>query len=257
MEFLINIQVPQNFNSYNMMIQDFSSDWRGRNTQNMSYNSQFPSYNCKMQSEMLSASCYDPPQYQNMRNLKINNFSGCLNRETTHDSNKQVNIENYINKESISKQNSYKFTPLENYKNFKDGVEIKCSPLGYSENFNRLLDEYCRWEHGNRQCLNESSSLHTSHSVPVLSNFGDEKLHWNTSGNLEVKGKISKSDYNLELLQNFEYSTEVRTDDADGKEVAIYICKYNNCNKEFTRTWNILDHARVHMGVKPFTNNYL
>lgn len=30
------------------------------------------------------------------------------------------------------------------------------------------------------------------------------------------------------------------------------MCKYNNCNKEFTKSWNFLDHARMHEGLKPF-----
>eukprot|EP00345_Euplotes_harpa_P014987 CAMPEP_0168349502 /NCGR_PEP_ID=MMETSP0213-20121227/20463_1 /TAXON_ID=151035 /ORGANISM="Euplotes harpa, Strain FSP1.4" /LENGTH=223 /DNA_ID=CAMNT_0008359473 /DNA_START=343 /DNA_END=1015 /DNA_ORIENTATION=- len=64
--------------------------------------------------------------------------------------------------------------------------------------------------------------------------------------------KLSKSDINLELLKDFPYETEVRGNELDGKPLLIYICKYNNCGKEFTRTWNILDHARMHSGVKPF-----
>lgn len=70
------------------------------------------------------------------------------------------------------------------------------------------------------------------------------------------QNKISKSDMNLELLKDFEYITEERTNEADGKPSTVYICRYNNCNKEFTRTWNILDHARMHKGVKPFHCNF-
>lgn len=32
----------------------------------------------------------------------------------------------------------------------------------------------------------------------------------------------------------------------------IIVCKYDNCNKEFTKSWNFLDHARMHEGLKPF-----
>ena len=64
--------------------------------------------------------------------------------------------------------------------------------------------------------------------------------------------KNTKSDVNLELLEEFDYDTEVRGTELDGKPLTIFICKYQSCNKEFTRTWNILDHARMHRGVKPF-----
>lgn len=68
----------------------------------------------------------------------------------------------------------------------------------------------------------------------------------------EDSQRISKSDLNLELLKDYEYETVTRGGEVDDKPITIYICKYENCNKEFTRTWNILDHARMHKGVKPF-----
>ena len=71
----------------------------------------------------------------------------------------------------------------------------------------------------------------------------------------EGSQKMSKSDMNLELLKDYEYETEVRGGDIDDKPLLVYICKFNNWNKEFTRTWNILDHARMHRGVKPYECN--
>lgn len=68
----------------------------------------------------------------------------------------------------------------------------------------------------------------------------------------EESNRLSKGDLNLELLKDFEYDTEIRGGDLDDKPLTVFICRYHNCNKEFTRTWNILDHARMHMGVKPF-----
>ena len=32
----------------------------------------------------------------------------------------------------------------------------------------------------------------------------------------------------------------------------VIVCKYANCGKEFTKSWNFLDHARMHEGLKPF-----
>jgi hypothetical protein len=68
--------------------------------------------------------------------------------------------------------------------------------------------------------------------------------------------KLSKSDMNLELLKEYEYATEEREQEGEDKPITVYICKNKNCNKEFTRTWNILDHARMHKGVKPYKCNF-
>ena len=73
---------------------------------------------------------------------------------------------------------------------------------------------------------------------------------------LQFDKKMSKSDINLELLRKFEYETVLRNVDGEDKPQTIYICKFDNCNKEFTRTWNILDHARMHKGVKPFSCDF-
>ena len=70
-----------------------------------------------------------------------------------------------------------------------------------------------------------------------------------------TNNRKSKSEHNLELLKDFDYETEVRGAELDGKPLIVYICKYNGWNKEFTRTWNILDHARMHKKEKPFQCN--
>lgn len=33
---------------------------------------------------------------------------------------------------------------------------------------------------------------------------------------------------------------------------AAYVCRHNNCGKEFTKTWNLQDHLRMHQGIKPY-----
>ena len=36
-----------------------------------------------------------------------------------------------------------------------------------------------------------------------------------------------------------------------GRTHSVYYCNYKGCNKEFLRTCNLLDHCRMHNGVKP------
>lgn len=120
------------------------------------------------------------------------------------------------------------------------------------EKASKYWEKFCWWElpiHIIRASskinnLNGSSShnsLKSSPSVPL-------ENRQSSSTSLQD----DKIDKNLELLKEFKYATEVRGQEVDGKPLIIYICKFKNCNKEFSRTWNILDHARMHKGIKPF-----
>jgi len=64
--------------------------------------------------------------------------------------------------------------------------------------------------------------------------------------------KLSKNDVNLELLKEFEFETTEVQDPKDGTISTIYKCRFGRCDKQFNRTWNMLDHARTHKGVRPF-----
>jgi uncharacterized Zn-finger protein len=66
---------------------------------------------------------------------------------------------------------------------------------------------------------------------------------------------FTKNDINLQLLKKFNYTTETRKTPT-GREQTIYICTYQNCRKEFLRTCNLLDHARMHQGIKPNSCNF-
>lgn len=110
-----------------------------------------------------------------------------------------------------------------------------------------ICNSYCWWD---LPMLLMSSVGKSSQN----NNLGGEGL--TDEKNMESKNKVSKSDMNLELLKDYEYTTEEKVPAGEDKPVTVYICKYKNCNKEFTRTWNILDHARMHKGVKPYQCNY-
>ena len=56
----------------------------------------------------------------------------------------------------------------------------------------------------------------------------------------------------LEMLSEYDFVSEFRVNAKNGKRYLVYICKHKECGKEFLRTWNLLDHARMHWGIKPF-----
>jgi hypothetical protein len=61
---------------------------------------------------------------------------------------------------------------------------------------------------------------------------------------------LSKNELNLEMLKQFRYTTETRNL-PNGRYQTVYVCKKEGCDKEFMRTCNLLDHARMHSGIKP------
>ena len=57
---------------------------------------------------------------------------------------------------------------------------------------------------------------------------------------------------NLDQLKHYNYSQEFRRNPKNGKMIIVYTWGYPECGKEFLRTWNLLDHVRMHCGIKPY-----
>mmetsp|Transcript_40953 Transcript_40953/g.47053 ORF Transcript_40953/g.47053 Transcript_40953/m.47053 type:complete len:184 (+) Transcript_40953:767-1318(+) len=63
---------------------------------------------------------------------------------------------------------------------------------------------------------------------------------------------LTRNSVYLKLLEGFNYRSEEETNLKTGKVQSVYRCLYNGCNKEFNRAWNLLNHANMHKGVKPY-----
>lgn len=70
------------------------------------------------------------------------------------------------------------------------------------------------------------------------------------------KTQLTKNDMNLIMLKGFPYSSKLINDNVTEADTVTYTCHYENCEKEFNRSWNLLDHARKHLKVKPFACRY-
>ncbi|CAI2379918.1 unnamed protein product [Moneuplotes crassus] len=58
----------------------------------------------------------------------------------------------------------------------------------------------------------------------------------------------------LKSLNNYDYKIREREHPVTGKKTLMYICQFKGgCHKEFERCWNLLDHCRMHFGVKPYS----
>lgn len=115
------------------------------------------------------------------------------------------------------------------------------------------------------QFMMQSSFWGNSFGLPgdPFMNFGNGSFPSSNGLTLaELKGTVyenfviySKNDINLQLLKQFEYGTEARITPS-GRTQTIYICKHDGCGKEFLRTCNLLDHMRMHSGIKPNVCEY-
>ena len=61
----------------------------------------------------------------------------------------------------------------------------------------------------------------------------------------------------LAELQGYDYTVEDKLDQRTGKMAPVYICKFEgDCNQEFPRSWNLLDHIRMHYNIRPYQCQY-
>ena len=78
-----------------------------------------------------------------------------------------------------------------------------------------------------KECNSENSKAHSPRKIEDGQDFDPLKGH-----KYELK---------------FEYNAESK------RSRRVLIWKYENCNKEFIKTWNIVDHFRIHTKESPFS----
>lgn len=66
---------------------------------------------------------------------------------------------------------------------------------------------------------------------------------------------LDKDEKYLHLLKPYQYERVRAGDDVLEKVAYTYICKYQGCDKHFTKACNFLDHVRMHEGIKPYKCN--
>ena len=82
-------------------------------------------------------------------------------------------------------------------------------------------------------------------------------MHFETYKQLKEVAKeqdpgISKSEIYEKLLEPFHHSKRTEMDPETGKSRTLYSWKYPKWNKEYTKIWNLLDHVRMHEGIRPY-----
>lgn len=62
------------------------------------------------------------------------------------------------------------------------------------------------------------------------------------------EGLVSKS----EIVNQYPHEIITKWNESVGKNQKYFVCTHEGCNKEFTKSWNLVYHARIHTNEKPF-----
>lgn len=118
---------------------------------------------------------------------------------------------------------------------------------------------YCSWNtaqaNGAQECAslipnpNESDLKHAENDdlekVPIAHNSSD-----NNALDAEDSKLEEVEDMSHYALQGYQYII-VQSNEGRRKKT-LFKCAYEGWNKIFGKTWNFLDHARMHEGLRPF-----
>ena len=114
------------------------------------------------------------------------------------------------------------------------------------------IHNYCLWVSANNGEI--------STKIPTQIDKVEDFQRYDTYKQLKKAAKlinpeITKEEIYEQLLRPFRYEKVKEWDDAGNRFNIYYICRYDEWNRVFSKTWNLLDHVRMHEGIKPFTCN--
>ena len=108
---------------------------------------------------------------------------------------------------------------------------------------------FCSWESSHTHDTTSQEAIQTE-EISAYQNYETYKDLKRMA--VQTNPEITKEQIYEQLLKPFRHEKVKQWDDTQSRFKVSYVCKYENCNKEFTKTWNLLDHVRMHEGIKPF-----
>lgn len=119
-----------------------------------------------------------------------------------------------------------------------------------------LREKYCFWDIPNcsEYVISLDSSYHKE-EAEGLQSVGVRAYCYPLQHSIDIYNarvsNVKKSRENIEMLKHYNCSVEERKNERGGI-TTFFIWNYKGCNKEFSRTWSILDHVRMHEGIRPY-----
>ena len=127
----------------------------------------------------------------------------------------------------------------------KDTVKIRTSyqnDWDYSENMkpntsNSILKE---------EIKQKEKALKKSNDDSSESNNEDDEWTYTAPQYYNVKNaKVS-------AIDSYKYITKYKHNKKSGRTVRYFVCQYDGWDKKFNKSWNFIDHMRMHNGEKPY-----
>jgi hypothetical protein len=99
-------------------------------------------------------------------------------------------------------------------------------------------------DHHENLTLEETESLE---KIKISSSLSDISMNYKVSsvatGENMHKGLA---------IEQYPHKIVKRYDSYTNKVQKVFICEFEDCRKEFTKSWNLVYHARIHTNEKPF-----
>lgn len=71
---------------------------------------------------------------------------------------------------------------------------------------------------------------------------------------ISLKNRVS--DEKNDILKEYKCSVTFAPSNTAKRKKRVIHCEYPHCARTFHKTWNFIDHARMHLGIRPFKCNY-
>ncbi|CAI2366617.1 unnamed protein product [Moneuplotes crassus] len=127
----------------------------------------------------------------------------------------------------------------------------------------------------NKENKQPNDSSHDKQSTTSESSSGHQNLDISSSGSKKSKIKITSAknteqveiekdsnsmnflddvpaEPSCALLKEYKFSFSYQSSKGPGRRKRFIHCGYGKCDKKFHKAWNFVDHARVHLGIKPY-----
>lgn len=80
--------------------------------------------------------------------------------------------------------------------------------------------------------------------------LGSLKLKRSTKPRVSLRGRPASEKNHM--IKDYKCSISYLPGNSERRKKRVIHCGYGNWTKTFTKTWNFIDHARMHEGVRPF-----
>ena len=132
------------------------------------------------------------------------------------------------------------------------GIKINMQHPEVRNTLKLLSNEYCFCTEDLKKNsdVNKDSNKLQNEEMYQQTNFETYKQIKEVS--LKHNHKLTKEQMYEKMLKPFKHKKIKTYDFKLHRHIITYVCDYENCGKEFAKTWNLLDHVRMHEGIKPY-----